>query len=152
MKMTGIGEHMQLSWLRWSWGDDVHVKEDCDRLARSALLPWKIGWCCSMVSGCAVKCSALWFGTESRHDFHFTHDLHHTYFIALSYSDINHQRQMLITFYINKFLLKDWKDILVIKIWKSNLGNKIGKHHNYLKLYLVNKWQMYVSVTFTCFL
>jgi len=54
-----------------------------------------------------VKCSALWLGSESRDDFCFPHDMHCTYFIALSYSDINQQRQMFITFYVNKSLLKD---------------------------------------------
>lgn len=101
-----------LCWLFWLWGADVHAQEGCDHLARSALLPQKTEWCCSMVSGCPVKCSELCLGTESR-DFHFTLDMHYTNFIPLSFSCINQWRQVLITSYINKSLLKDWKDIWV---------------------------------------
>lgn len=114
--MSRTGDREQLCWLSWLWGADVRAKAGCDWLPRSAIYPAsQTGWCCGMVSGFWVRCSALWLGVESRDYFHFTHNRHYTYFIAFSYSDINHQRQMLIHFYIKKSLLKDRKDIVVIK-------------------------------------
>lgn len=60
---------------------------------------------------------------------------------------------MLITFYINKSLLKDWRDTLVIKSAFILKIQPREQNMQTLSLFeIVFGQQMYAGVTFTCFL